>query len=80
VVLFAVLASYVKPLMNYVGQWRTANDERARVERLEGENHRLRARYQSLSKPRVLEKEARKIGMVREGERAYVIHGLSDRK
>jgi cell division protein FtsB len=76
-VLFAVLASYVKPLMNYAGQWRTSHHERARLHRLEAENHRLKARYHALSKPRVLEREARKIGMVKQGERAYVIHGLS---
>jgi hypothetical protein len=66
--------------MNYGSQWRTAHHERARVQRLEAQNHRLRTRYASLSKPRVLEREARKIGMVKQGERAYVIHGLAGRK
>ena len=40
------------------------------------ENARLNARRRALGDPRTLEAEARKLGMVRPTERAYVVTGL----
>lgn len=79
-VLFAVLASYVGPLSNFVEQWRTSRADEVKLERLKQENRRLKSRSAALSKPDVLELEARRIGMVREGERAYVVRGAGDKK
>ena len=47
-----------------------------RLEQLERENARLRARKAELKNPRALEREARRLGMVKPGERAYVVEGL----
>jgi cell division protein FtsB len=53
-----------------------ANARKATVVRLQRENRRLRARRADITKPGTLEREARKRGMVRPGEKAYVVTGL----
>ena len=71
-----VLLLYVNPAINYVKTWQAANTKRSQVERLQDQNKRLRARRAALRSPATLEHEARALGMVRPGERAYVIRGL----
>jgi cell division protein FtsB len=75
-VLFGVVALYVKPVYSY---WSTLGESKTRaaeVQQLERENATLRARRDALKDPIALEREARKLGMVRPGERAYVVEGL----
>lgn len=75
--LFAgVLALYVGPARSYWGTLKEAKQRRAEVRALERENARLRARRAALDDPRALELAARRLGMVRQGERAYVVKGL----
>jgi cell division protein FtsB len=64
---------YVSPLTRWIAQSRTASEHRSELRALEAENSRLRARARQLQRPDALEREARKLGMVRRGERAYVI-------
>jgi cell division protein FtsB len=71
-----VLLLYVNPAINYVHTWQQSNAKNAEVKRLEAENKRLRARRAALRRPATLEHEARALGMVRPGERAYVIDDL----
>jgi cell division protein FtsB len=71
-----VLLLYVNPAVNYVKTWQTANAKRGEVNRLQAQNKRLRARKAAMKQPATLEHEARALGMVRPGERAYVIRGL----
>ena len=71
-----VLLLYVNPAVNYVKTWQTANAKRDDVNRLQAQNKRLRARKAAMKQPATLEHEARALGMVRPGERAYVIRGL----
>jgi len=71
-----VLLLYVNPAVNYVKTWQTANAKRDEVNRLQAQNKRLRARKAAMKQPATLEHEARALGMVRPGERAYVIRGL----
>jgi cell division protein FtsB len=75
-VLVGVLALYVNPLRSYVSTWNESKTRNAEVAQLERENARLRARKAELRNPRALEREARRLGMVRPGERAYVVEGL----
>lgn len=77
-VLFAVLLSYLNPLVNLADSWRDSHSERARFDHLTRENAELRKREQALSDPEALEREARSLGMVVPGERPYVIRGLGD--
>ena len=75
-VLFGVMVLYVNPLRSY---WTTRGESQARsaeVQRLEADNARLRARRDALKDPASIEAEARRLGMLRPGERAYVVEGL----
>jgi cell division protein FtsB len=72
-VLGVILLLYISPLLNWVAQSRTAEEQRTELRRLEEENRRLSERARTLRRPDALEFEARRLGMVRRGERAYVI-------
>lgn len=76
VVLAGVLALYVRPAISYVQTWRESQAKRAELHRLTAEHKRLLARRRALVEPRSLEREARKLGMVRQDERAFVIQDL----
>lgn len=72
-VLGVVLTLYASPLSHWMTQSRTADEQRAELDRLQREHDRLSGRTQALRSPGAIEREARKLGMVRLGERAYVI-------
>ena len=76
VVLLGILALYVGPARSYWSTVREAKHRRAEVAQLKRENARLRAKRAALRSTSSLEREARRLGMVRPGERAYVIEGL----
>jgi cell division protein FtsB len=71
--LVVVMLLYISPLTNWIAQSRTASEHRAELQQLESQNARLKARIKNLREPDALEHEARKLGMVKEGERAFVI-------
>jgi cell division protein FtsB len=75
-VLLAVLVSYLGPAANYVESWRLAKQTRAELQELRSDNDRLRERAKRLRDSNTIELEARRIGMARPGERAYVIRRL----
>jgi cell division protein FtsB len=75
-VLFAIVLAYISPISHWMRQSDTAAHERADLHDLKTENERLRHRVAQLRRPSALEREARKLGMVKEGERAYVIQNL----
>jgi cell division protein FtsB len=72
-----VLLLYVGPAHSWYVTWRDAHSKRAEVKALRAENDRLRARRAELLRPATLEREARALGMVRPGERPYIVQGLS---
>ncbi|WP_183340171.1 septum formation initiator family protein [Conexibacter arvalis] len=76
--LVAVVALYVQPARSYVSTWRDSNAKQAELERLEREHEALVERTRELKDPRTVETEARRLGMVRPGERPYVVSGLPD--
>ena len=67
---------YVGPARSYLGARQEARQRSAEVSELKRENARLRARRAALRDPQALEREARRLGMVRPGERPYVIEHL----
>lgn len=75
-VLGLVLYLYIGPATSWVSTWREAREKREEVAKLRVENERLRARRDDLRRRSSLEREARRLGMVRAGERMYVIEGL----
>jgi cell division protein FtsB len=75
-VLFAVLASYVRPAIGFFDAWRGANDERAQLHQLSEEHTRLVAKAAALNNPGTASEEARRLGMIASGERSYVVKDL----
>ena len=75
-VLFVILLAYISPISHWMRQSETAKHEQAELSALQEENRRLKHRVADLKRPIALEREARKLGMVKEGERAYVIPNL----
>jgi cell division protein FtsB len=75
-VLVGIVGLYVGPARSY---WTTRGEAKAKsaeVSRLEHEHARLQARRKALTQPATLEHEARKLGYVMPGEKAYVIEDL----
>jgi cell division protein FtsB len=75
-VLAGVLFSYLNPALDFVHTYRATTAAKAEMHGLQAENTRLHRQVQSAGDPAVLEREARRQGMVASGERAYVVHGL----
>jgi cell division protein FtsB len=75
-VLALLLYLYIGPTSNWYSTWREAGQKREQVASLRAENERLKARRDDLRRASALEREARRLGMVKAGERAYIIKGL----
>lgn len=75
-VLVGVVALYVNPARSWFSTLGESKSRSAEVAALEKENARLKARRAELKDRRSLEAEARRLGMVRPGEKAYVVEGL----
>lgn len=77
-VLFGVLVSYLNPLVNLLDAWKDSKAGEERLAELKKENAELQQQVRDASDPLTQEREARRLGMVRPGEHAYVIRGLGD--
>ncbi len=77
-VFVGVVLLYVHPLFSIWSTRERAEVRRAEVVRLAGEQRELRQRVAALRGDKALEREARRLGMVRRGERAYVVANLPD--
>jgi len=78
-VLGFVLYLYIGPAASWVSTYHEAKKKRAEVAALKAQNQRLRERRKELRDPASLEREARRLGMVKAGEKSYVIEGLPQR-
>ena len=78
-VLFVILLLYISPTRHWIQQSRTAGEQKNELRDLTRENQRLESRVRELRNPAALEREARRLGMVREGERPFVVEGLPRR-
>jgi cell division protein FtsB len=74
--LVVILLLYLSPAKHWLQQSSTAGAQREELQGLTEENRQLKQRVRALRDPGALEQEARRLGMVRQGERAYVIEGL----
>ncbi len=77
--LLVILLLYVSPALHWLAQSRTDGEQRQELRDLTHENRSLKRRVGELRDPRALEREARKLGLVKHGERAYVIEHLPRR-
>ena len=75
-VLAIILALYISPAKHWIEQSGTAGSQREELSHLQSERGKLQRRVNDLRRPAALEREARKLGMVKSGERSYVIQGL----
>ena len=74
--LVVVAGLYVQHTVEYFVTRSNADAQRATVHRLVRQNVALRAQRQALQRPDTIQRYARKLGMVKPGERPYVILGL----
>jgi len=75
-VLLAVAGLYVKQGLSLLSTHAQAEQQMAIVRRLITENAKLERERNSLNDPATIVRDARALGMVRPGERPYVLTGL----
>jgi cell division protein FtsB len=75
-VLGIILLLYISPAKRWIEQSATASHQKQELDELTRENARLEHRLRVLRDPGALEREARRLGMVKQGERAFVIENL----
>ena len=71
--LFVIVLLYTRPVAHWVQQRSTAAHSKADLRALQKEHDRLESRLHQLSGTGAVEREARKMGMVRRGERPYAV-------
>ena len=76
VLLVGVALAYVGPARSLLSTWHDSNAKQAQLQTLEREHETLLRRARDLRDPRTVQSEARRLGMVKPGERSYVIRGL----
>jgi cell division protein FtsB len=74
--LIVIVLSYLSPARHWLQQSGTAGRQKAELAQLTTQQKRLARRLKALRDPGALEREARRLGMVRVGERSYVIENL----
>lgn len=67
---------YINPARTYLATWQEARTKRDEVSQLQREHAELVRRSRALRATGSVETEARRLGMVKRDERAYVIRGL----
>jgi cell division protein FtsB len=73
--LLVIVFLYVQPITHWLQQRSTAAHSRAELKALRQEHDRLSTRLHQLTNLGAIEADARQMGMVRRGERPYVILG-----
>jgi cell division protein FtsB len=68
-----VLYLYIGPARTWLSTYSEAKRKRADVAQLRAENERLLAHRKQLQRAGAVELEARKLGMVKAGEKLYVV-------
>jgi cell division protein FtsB len=75
-VLFMVGYSYLNPAIDLFKTYRSTTAAKAEFQTLLHENKRLHRSIQSAADPVVVAAAARKQGMIADGEKQFVLHGL----
>jgi cell division protein FtsB len=74
-VLGIILLLYIRPVAHWVQQRNTAAHSRQDLRALQAERDQLQRRLRALSGASAIDRGARSMGMIKPGERAYVIEG-----
>lgn len=72
----AILVSYIGPVRGYLAQRTELAQETARLDALEAHRQQLVRQLRAIDRPAVLERRARELGLVRPGERPFLVEGL----
>jgi cell division protein FtsB len=72
-VLFGVMVSYLNPMVNLLEAWQGSKSSDQQLSQLKTEKVELSKELRNASSPATLEREARRLGMVRPGEHAYSV-------
>jgi cell division protein FtsB len=75
-VLFGVMVSYLNPMVSLLEAWQGSKSSEQQLSQLKQERVELRMQLREASSPATLEREARRLGMVKPGEHAYVVKNL----
>ena len=75
-VLFGVMVSYLNPMVSLLEAWQGSKSSEQQLAQLKQERVELRTQLREASSPATLEREARRLGMVKPGEHAYVVKNL----
>jgi cell division protein FtsB len=73
--LFVILILYIAPISHWIQQRSTAAHSEAELHALQAEHARLEARLHSVDTMGAVEQQARAMGMVKRGEKEFVIEG-----
>lgn len=76
IVLTVVAGLYIQDALSYLSTRGQAEQQLSIVKHLVRDNKRLERQQQALDNPATIQQRARALGMVRPGERPYVITGL----
>lgn len=68
-----IVLLYVSPVKHWIQQSGTQEYQQQRLDELKRENTRLESRLRYLKRPDSVDREARRLGMVKRGERAFVV-------
>jgi len=70
---------YINPLRTYMSTWQEATTKRGELSQLQREHAELVKRARELRSAGSIETEARRLGMVKPDERAYIVRGLPEK-
>jgi len=76
VTLGIVVCLYIQPALSLYNTWRAEHQQASAVRQLLHSNASLERQVKSLGKPSTVATEARALGMVRAGEKPYVVLGM----
>ena len=75
-VVVALVALYVRSGLSLWSAWHASRTDSAKVLSLRRQNAQLEHQHAQLHERWAIEAQARRLGMARDGEKAYVIRGL----
>jgi cell division protein FtsB len=79
-VLVAILFGYIQPLRSYREASALVTERRADLSRLERETAELERGLANASSEEFVVREARRLGLVRPGERLFIVTGVNERR
>jgi cell division protein FtsB len=75
-VMVAVVLLYLSAGLRLFSAWGESKRDGAQIRVLERQNRALQQQHAALTSPGTVQAEARRLGMIRRGEQAYIVSGL----